>query len=725
MYGMAHGAGSPDAAPAGPAAEKGLTRDNPLDLDTQAIAPSPQADGWAFAAAGLFSAFWAGGIVAYVVGYYGKASFANLPWTGVGLFAAAAFVPSVMAWFMALMQREARLLRRQTNALIRAAESLSKPNDTAAKGVAQLGRSIRKELEQINSAVENAQARLTALHESGAEQLQALERSAAQARDRVDTAAQRLGAERDKLQTFASALDDAVTSAGENLSARVDDAKAAAKAAAEGLKGEQAAIGALLESVNAAASAAAQRAAEMAKEVDREAQKLDAASEAAAARSEQVIQRHERHRAALTETLDRLKAENDHMTRTLEAQRDGLGKLIMVMSEEAKRIDGFATDGVRRIDAATATMSKRVVELASTLSAEIEKLRSQSELSSTGIDQAVQSIKAAGDSSYSSASMLGAQLTQVTETAAKATLAVDAGISRLAQLMNDLPRDVQTHAEQMRGVVEGQALAINDLTGRIANAFEQLQTLEQHKLTSKPASPVAQPQPRPEQSAASVPPPPPPSNENLPVLDLQTPLVSEHGPSEASAPGTDNPDLKGDTAAQQELRSWFGIAKRLVRGPDGTPADAQAPPPAPPAAPRGWDMRQLLQAADQTGAQPPPFDGPANPRHMLESLQSQAIDIDRFLEDDPPLDLLRRYRAGERDIFLRRLIQILGRENNERLARKYQNDLEFQEAVSRYCQQYEVLIREASVSDPALADQCTNGFAGRIYAILAPASGRR
>ena len=294
-------------------------------------------------------------------------------------------------------------------------------------------------------------------------QLQALERSAAQARDRVDTAAQRLGAERDKLQTFASALDDAVTSAGENLSARVDDAKAAAKAAAEGLKGEQAAIGALLESVNAAASAAAQRAAEMAKEVDREAQKLDAASEAAAARSEQVIQRHERHRAALTETLDRLKAENDHMTRTLEAQRDGLGKLIMVMSEEAKRIDGFATDGVRRIDAATATMSKRVVELASTLSAEIEKLRSQSELSSTGIDQAVQSIKAAGDSSYSSASMLGAQLTQVTETAAKATLAVDAGISRLAQLMNDLPRDVQTHAEQMRGVVEGQALAVGGL----------------------------------------------------------------------------------------------------------------------------------------------------------------------------------------------------------------------------------------------------------------------
>jgi hypothetical protein len=722
-------------------AERFGTADNPIDLQLHALEMIPRANRWAFTLAGAFCLFWAGTLMAYAAGYAATPGGQALGLSWWLLMGGAIVVPCIMAWFLAVLVRETRALRAQSRAIAHVAGVLIQPDDAAAKGLERLSQTLRRELDGFNAGVETAYAKLVQLQSANRERLTSAEQSIAQAEDRIGQAALKLSAERDKLQGFSQSLEQAVSGVAETLGLRVSDARAAARAAAEGLEAEQNAINALLGQLSGASEQSAARAAAMAQEFERQSQRLESAAEAASARSENVMQRHERHRTALAETLDRMKAENDNMTRALEGQRDSIAKLVAAIGEEAKRVDAMAADGVRRIDTATSGIAQRVTEATQALTAEIDRLKTQSELSSTGIGAAMAQIKAAGDTSYDSASKLGAQLGALRESAARASEEVDAGIARLQQMMADLPRDVSSHAEQLRGVIEGQALAINDLSGRIANAFDNLQSLEQQQAAKPAGSPhasTAVPQPAPPQQASLAAPATPqapvlaapaPAATNLPapapqatarqVSPLSERILNAAPPTPTASPGADPQSPKPDAAATQELKGWLGIAKRLVRlsGPDEQINDPVGPP-------RNWEMKQLLNAAEQAG-QPETAQATAA-RHAIESLQSLAIDIDRFLEDDPPLDYLRRYRAGERDIFARRLVQVMSRDTNERLIRKHKNDAEFREAVDRFCAQFEALMADIQTAsgDPARAEATLNSAVGRAYMALARISGK-
>jgi hypothetical protein len=727
--------GAPDAKARRKSRDRFGTADNPLDLQLHSLEMIPRAARWAFSLAGVFCLFWAGSILAYAAGYAATPGGDRLGLSWWMVMTGAAVVPCVMAWFLAVMVRETRTLRAQSRAITHAAGMLIQPDDTAAKGIERLSQTLRRELDGFNASVEAAYGKLVQLQSANRDRLTGAEQSIAQAEDRIAQSALKLSAERDKLQGFSQSLEQAVSGVAETLNLRVVDARAAARAAAEGLEAEQNAIGALLEQLRGASEAAAGRAATMAQEFERQSQRLESAAEAAHARSEQVMQRHERHRAALSETLERMKSENDNMTRALEGQRDAISKLVAAIGEEVKRVDGFAADGVRRIDAATSGISQRIADAAQTLTAEIDRLKTQSELSASGISAAVTQIKSAGDTSYDSASRLGAQLSTLRESAAHASIEVDAGIARLQQMMADLPRDVSSHAEQLRGVIEGQALAINDLSGRIANAYDQLQTLEQQQ--------AQRPAPAQTTIAAATPPVlPVVVQAPQPVAPVATPIAPVQAAPQASsrqlsplserilnAPppvaaaqmsSAETPAPKSETAAaQQELKGWLGIAKRLVRlsGPEEANTDPVGPP-------RNWEMKQLLQAAEQAGQ--PETPAATATRHAIESLQSLAIDIDRFLEDDPPLDYLRRYRAGERDIFARRLVQVMSRDTTERLTRKHKNDAEFRDTVDRYCAQFETLMADIQTAggDPAKSEATLNAPVGKAYMALARISGK-
>jgi hypothetical protein len=113
-------------------------------------------------------------------------------------------------------------------------------------------------------------------------------------------------------------------------------------------------------------------------------------------------------------------------------------------------------------------------------------------------------------------------------------------------------------------------------------------------------------------------------------------------------------------------------------------------------------------------------------RHMIETLQAMAIDLDRFLEDDPPMDLLRRYRNGERNVFARRLVQVLGREQAEAIGRKYREDGEFRDTVDRYVLQFEALMEQTARSDRdnVLVETYLTSQTGKVYVALASAIGR-
>ncbi len=691
----------------------------------------------------FFCVFWLGGISAYLVGLIGWAKIFELPLAWYGLLIAVLIVPVALAIFIAILAREAKILRGQSAALAMAAAELTEPEDHAARGMAKLGRAIRRELDTFNAAVETATARMATLETTTNERLQLIERTAIAAQERVERATGKLGSEREKLAHFTQALDTAVLAASDTLTARLQEARTAARNASESLHTEHGAIAGLISTLQSASATVSNRAAESAKEIERQAQRLDAASEAAAARSEQVVARHERQRAALAETIERLKQENDHMARALDFQREGLTKLVGVMVEETKKIGTFTIEGSRRLDETAAIMAQRIVETTQLFTRESEKLRTSTELTTSGLEQAMQTIRSAGDSSFDAAGRLGSVLITLRETAANASQHIEGTVDRLGKLAQQMPAaSPQTH--QLRAALDQQAEAARDLSSRVTSAFDRVRQVEPEKQQAPP------PRQQPPQQ------PPVPNFNVPPQANLAPPPRNQVPPAPPSA----------SEASADPQRGWFGRAKRFVRPPDNIaePPDDRS----------SWDMKSLLAAAESEATKPPIQHQPLPPhrsspqpqqprvvelradqvvpestvkrpphpaapsnakggehaatssRHMIETLQAMAIDLDRFLEDDPPLDLLRRYRNGERNVFARRLVSILGREQAEAIGRKYAEDGEFRETVDRYILQFEALMEQTARSDRenVLVETYLTSQTGKVYVALASAIGR-
>ena len=728
----------------------------------------------------LFSLFWLGGIGAYLVGLFGWDRIFQLPLAWYGLISAVLIVPVILAVFIALVAREASALRRQSNALALAAAQLSEPEDHAARGMTRLGRAIRRELDVFNAAVEQATGRMQALEAATNERMALIERTAMAAQERVDRATSKLGNEREKLAQFTQALDTAVLSASDTLTARLQEARNAARNASESLHNEHSAIAGLISTLQNASATVSNRTAESAKEIERQAQRLDAASEAAAARSEQVVVRHERQRAALAETIERLKQENDHMARALEFQRDGLSKLVSVMVEETKKIGTFTVEGSRRLDETAAVMAQRIIETTQLFTRESEKLRTSTELTTSGLEQAMQTIRSAGDSSFDAAGRLGSVLIGLRETAANASQQIETTVERLGKLQQNMSADAANQTLQLRSALDKQAAAASNLSDRVANAFDRVRQIEREE----PAARLVSPAPAAQTPAAAPVRPAPSQQATTPAPNFTVPPAAQVAPPQrpqpverpltlpAAAQLPPQPDVQPQGGEQ---RGWFGLAKRFVRPPDDLPAHDER------ADRSGWDMKSLLAAAESETQKPltlqnalPPLQppqqpvprrvaeapraeearptppprraapqpqelmparsgGPAAPgpnhtssRHMIETLQAMAIDLDRFLEDDPPLDLLRRYRNGERNVFARRLVSLLGREQTERIGRKYREDGEFKDTVDRYVLQFEALMEQTARSDRenVLVETYLTSQTGKVYVALASAIGR-
>jgi hypothetical protein len=366
-------------------------------------------------------------------------------------------------------------------------------------------------------------------------------------------------------------------------------------------------------------------------------------------------------------------------------------------------------------------MAQRITETTSLFTREADKLRTSTEMTTTGLEHAVQSIKTLGDNSFEAAGRLGSVLTQLRETATGASLQVEGTIARLGKVLQELPAEAAIHTQHLRTMLDQQATTVTDLSARVAQAFDKLQTFEASR--QAPAS-LAQPQQQPilgaPPSNAAQPPPhfnvPPAPQFNVP------PQQHVHLPQRAGHHAPPDPTT--------EPRGWFGLAKRFV-GLSGEMTDA-----APIRSERNsgdWDIKSLLAAAEERernparAAAPAPQDGyHTSSRHMIETLQAMAIDLDRFLEDDPPLDLLRRYRHGERNVFAKRLVSVLGREQAERIGRKYREDSEFKDTVDRYVEQFEVLMEETAGRDRenVLAETYLTSQTGKVYVMLASSIGR-
>jgi hypothetical protein len=135
-------------------------------------------------------------------------------------------------------------------------------------------------------------------------------------------------------------------------------------------------------------------------------------------------------------------------------------------------------------------------------------------------------------------------------------------------------------------------------------------------------------------------------------------------------------------------------------------------------------------SSERAPASAPSEDEPAQDfesaaRAVVEGLHALAIDLDRLLEEEPPMELWKRYRSGERNVFARRLLTLKGQGIEERIRHKYRDDTEFRDHADHYIEHFEELLARARTHDRerVLEDTYLSSHTGRLYQLIKDAVG--
>ena len=142
----------------------------------------------------------------------------------------------------------------------------------------------------------------------------------------------------------------------------------------------------------------------------------------------------------------------------------------------------------------------------------------------------------------------------------------------------------------------------------------------------------------------------------------------------------------------------------------------------------GWSVGDLLTNADAPGyppQRPDPF-APRAPRPQPAG-GSQGLRLDeiaRAIDHRTAAEVWQRFRAGERGVLGRHLYSIDGQQTFDEISQRYDRDGEFRATVDRYIGDFERLLRDAEQNDPSVMQNYMTSETGRVYLLLAHASGR-
>ena len=142
----------------------------------------------------------------------------------------------------------------------------------------------------------------------------------------------------------------------------------------------------------------------------------------------------------------------------------------------------------------------------------------------------------------------------------------------------------------------------------------------------------------------------------------------------------------------------------------------------------GWVSDLLRRASSDEAPAEPKAKAPEarSPGQVVESLNSLSVDITRAIDHEASVELWQRYRAGERNVFTRRLYTLKGQQTFDEIKRKYQADSEFRRAVDRYMDDFERLLEDVARNDRdnVLTQNYLTSDTGKVYTMLAHASNR-
>ena len=174
-----------------------------------------------------------------------------------------------------------------------------------------------------------------------------------------------------------------------------------------------------------------------------------------------------------------------------------------------------------------------------------------------------------------------------------------------------------------------------------------------------------------------------------------------------------------DTEPEAESDGLLGMARRLAHRPKRKEL-AEA---------KSWEMKTLLSAVDSGNGKTKELKpAAAAALGALEvALADIAIDLDAInVGSSPDEEVWRRYLAGDRSAFARRLASAIDSGAINRIATLNRENARFREAASTYMVEFEAMLAKARDGDNGglLASTLLSADTGKIYLAVAYALGR-
>jgi len=635
-------------------------------------------------AAGILAGFWLGGAGAYLFGLLGPKGLAALDLYQAAICVVVTVIPPALFIVVAWALSRGMAMSQAAEALTDATDRLFAADETASRTAARLGRAVRRELDALNAGLDGAFTRLRALESVLESQIAALDEAGARVDVRGEALAARLTQERERMEGVASSLTDAATRAGETVAGRTAQLKSMIEAAEGTLKTAGQNLDTQAANFRQAAGTAADAPHAAAVELDKQAKRIESVADAAMARAEFVLGRQERHRAAMNELMQRLKEDSTAFEAALSAQKATLEQTISGFIAEAKKFESMTGDAERNFELMQANAAMRSQQLAQSFAKEAERLKDIGESATSTMAHLVSVVQEAG---------VGAQ-TLIGETAGQAKADAKALVGEAMAECDKLLRtagqlshetdqirtalgkaveEVQEHLLRLPGVAQQEAQRVRQM---VRTETEEILDLSARTLSTIHARTTARPTPR--------------------------------------EPRIDEPVEHAD----EGLR---GLARKLTVGGKKKPKEGE----------KSWQMSTLLAAAAEDRDQPRPKDLRPAAAAALGALQAalndMAIDLDAISSDaEPHEEEWRRYLAGDRAVFARKLASAIDDEMVHRIANLYREDARFRDSANAYMQEFEALLARAKEGDGGglLTSTILSADTGKIYLAVAYALGR-
>jgi hypothetical protein len=639
-------------------------------------------------AATLMGLFWIGVGAAFLWGYLGPQGLAALDPARKALAAAGVLLPPFLFLAMAAALARSAAMSDATRVLLAASDRLFAADDVAANNAARLARVVRRELDGLNTGLDVAFQRMRTLEAVLEKQISTLDDAGARAQVRSETIAARLQKENNRIESLGDHLTEAAGRAGESVAGRAAQLKATMESAEGTLKMATQSLDVQAAGFRAAITAASEAPLQAAKSLEAQAAKIAEVSDSAMGRAEFVLARHEKHRNQMNELLARLTEESDKFESVLSQQRAGMLQAIETLGGETGKFEAVASDAQMRLDKIMTSAVGHAAQLTEAFAHEADRLTAAGESAGTMLS----SLSAAlTDASVGAQTLIGESAAQAKHDARllvgeamaecerllRASGEMSAEASKIRNLLAETTKDMEKHLIRLPGLAE-----------------EEARRVRQMMVT-----------------------------ETEIILDLSARTMSTlHARSTGKVTA---PDMGGPMKppAEPEAEGLKGLARKLTARKPSERGRGEA---------KNWEMKTLLAAAEQdsgiriTKSDRMGLDTAATLGALQLALSDMAIDLSALDDAQPADEDWKRYLAGDRAVFARRLANMIDEQAVDRVTTLYRDDKRFHDAADAYLAEFEKLLTRAKEGDGGglLTSTLLSADTGKVYLAIAYALGR-